>query len=714
MYYTLFVFTALYASILTLDFYIEQQNLKYKKSFWKDKTYFGKIVYKEVLPEKIFYILKSDKKNVLLIDNTYYDNFKELNLGDLVETTTFSRALVLQNDYDKYLYNAYNIDDIAYIKEIINSSQTNNFVLKLFNSIIKKTFVIRNYLIAQTNNKIEYPYNSIILRLSLGYKNIQMNEILEYFQDAGVIHLLVVSGLHVGFIYLMFYFLLKFIPLIPRKIKIIISMFGIIFYMFLTGNSPPVVRSTIIFLCLSITLLVNREYSQYHVLTFAGLILLLINNRNLFNPSFQLSFMACFGIIYFYPILYNLIKEFVCSWKKVYVYFLKLFIVTLSAQLFILPIIILYFNKFSIISFVSNIILIPISSILLWLSMIYYIITPIYELSFYLSTFVQQLTFVYLTIVKFFANIPFSSIRFLSLTTFDVITYYITIILITTYLKKKNYINTIKIFVLVLIYIFVTKIFSENKFKITFFDIGLGNATLVQTQDKKYFLIDAGGNYNYDTGRYKIFPYLLKNKIKKIDYVILTHAHFPHYEGMKFLIKNVKIDNLIINNYPTNDIEYKNLIYNINPKSTNVIILNNPKNIKYQNGEICLYPSIKKTSYDEILLCDQNSILISVKYKDFYCLLTNDLPNNEIEFLLKENDIPKEITALSITKKQHLKLNIKSKVLLVANSIRIKPNQYKTKELVLFLDDGDVQVVYYKGKNFKKIEKVNNLYKMIY
>jgi len=279
-----------------------------------------------------------------------------------------------------------------------------------------------------------------------------------------------------------------------RPTKILISMLGVIFYMLLTGCSPPVFRATIIFLCFCISLLFNREYSQYHALTFAAIVLLFINERNLFNPSFQLSFFACFGIIYFYPFVYEFIKEKICNLSQINIYILKLFIVTVSAQIFTLPLILIYFNKFSLVSFVSNIFVIPLSSVLLWLSIGYYFLIENIFLSFYLSRLIEFVAVIYVEIIQFFAKVPHSSVKIGLPKGLEILFYYLFVILLPIMLKKKKYMTILTFFIIFVSVIVFVRTRDVYRFKITFFNVGLGNATLLQTSDGKNIFKITFGN----------------------------------------------------------------------------------------------------------------------------------------------------------------------------------------------------------------------------
>lgn len=706
LYYSLFYFLAIYIVFIVISYLIDLQNLKYNSSKWKKKTAVVKVINKMIFPEKkVEYIVKSGKQKILLSSMKHKKEFQELNFDDEVKMEIIFREVSLNNKYDMFLYNCYGVDTVGFIKQVYSITPSNKKYFRVVNFLADKIFTIREKLISLVQDNISKPYSDIILRISLGYKLDNKLENLEYFQKAGVMHVLVVSGLHVGFVYLIVFYILKPLVFFNRELKIIVSLVAVVFYTLLSGASAPVVRATIILICFCLANILHREGSPFHTLTFSALILLLINERNLFNSSFQLSFLACFGLIYLYPIIFDIVADKIKNWNSYARYILQLFLITLSTQLFTLPLILIYFNRFSLISFVSNIVVVPLSSILLWSCVAYYSLAFSSWLVIYLSKFLEFFTMIYLKLVEFFAELPFSTINGLSMDWLTVLIYYIVIIFVPLLVKNKRYFFVKLVVILILSSIIFSNVFCRYAFKISFLDVDYGNATLLCTEDNQNILINAAGNYNYDIGRYKIFPFLAKNKIRCLDYVIITHPHFTEYLGLKYLIGNVKIKNLIINDFPSEDLEYKEIISKISRTGTKVFILKKEKKIKFCNGEILLVPNFVKYSTDKVSLCDANSMFIIIRYKGLSCVLTNDLPSEEIIKNFKIHFLGSEKPSiLHLTKYDQQEVKIDSLITVLSNGVNKNKKVYFNKGLRFYLDDKDLYIYYKDGKKVDSIK----------
>lgn len=703
----------LYFLFVLVQYKIETSHIKF--SNFKQEEF--------ILQGKILWVIKNEDLTDLVVlsnigkvyltikDKIFQENQFKINLNDFVILKTQLSTISLNNSYNIYLYNSFGVSNIGDVEEILSVEPNDNLFYKFLNYIIFLSNCLKEKIIKITKERLNKPHDSIILRLTLGYKDQEINEIISYFQNAGVIHILVVSGLHVGFIYILIFFILKFVPFINRKAKILVSLLSVIFYMFITGCSPPVVRATIIILCFGVAELLNRKQSSLHSLILSFLILLIINSNNLFNPSFQLSFMSFFGIVYFYNSFYTQIKEYIENLPSVIRYIIQLFLITFSVQIMLIPLIIYYFNKISFISFLSNIIVVPITSLLLWLSIILYFLELVFnDVPYLFWMILEKLSFIYIEVVKLFSKLPLNIINITKLTLSNTLIYYLLILSIPLWLKNKKY----KSLVLVILFSIISLSFNFNfdkKFRLTFLNVYLGDCILVSSEDSQNFLIDCGES-KY-VAMYNILPYLKKNRINEIQHLIITHPHYPHYGGLEFLLDNFKIKNVYLNNLISEDQNYKYLIEKIKNKNLNLIFVNSEIKIKFKNGELKLIPNIVNHMYDKIEFFDTNSLFIEIKYKDYTFILPNDIPfyyfkdkilqyrNSKLilqtprhgkyeedfvllkEFLQKEKDIKIKFSLVSTDEiKQNLKI-LKFPVYSTSDygDIKVEFNKDKQKEL---------------------------------
>jgi competence protein ComEC len=205
---------------------------------------------------------------------------------------------------------------------------------------------------------------AIIKALLLGQKQDISKDMYEAYASAGVIHILAVSGLHVGIILMLLQFLLA--PLNRFKygtiFKTIIIVFLLWCFAIIAGLSPSVIRAVTMFSFLAIAINLKRRTSTLNTLFLSALVLLLIQPQFLFSVGFQLSYLAVLSIILLQPKLSKLLSR-----PKYYVprILWGVLTVTIAAQIGVLPLSIFYFHQFPGLFFITNLAIIPFLGIIL-------------------------------------------------------------------------------------------------------------------------------------------------------------------------------------------------------------------------------------------------------------------------------------------------------------------------------------------------------------
>ncbi len=203
----------------------------------------------------------------------------------------------------------------------------------------------------------------VINALLLGQRQQLSSETRQHYIDAGVIHILAISGLHVGIVLLLMQLLFK--PLgnsrsmrILRSVLVILGIWG---FALIAGLSPSVLRAATMFSFLQIGLSTHRKSGGMNGLVVSALVLLLIDPSLLHQVGFQLSYAAVFFILWLQPVLFAI-------WEpknRILRYFWGIFTVTLTAQLGVMPLSLFYFHQFSSLFFVANMVVIPVLGIVL-------------------------------------------------------------------------------------------------------------------------------------------------------------------------------------------------------------------------------------------------------------------------------------------------------------------------------------------------------------
>ena len=205
---------------------------------------------------------------------------------------------------------------------------------------------------------------AVLSALTLGYKNELTPELKESFSASGAMHVLAVSGLHVGIIFIVLTKLLFFLNRYKRGkfIQSTIIIAALFFYAGLTGFSNSVIRASIMFSFISVGNMFVRRISIYNSLSAAAFCMLLYNPYSLMNVGFQLSFIAVISIVFFQPKIYSIITPKTRFGDYVW----QLIAVAIAAQIGTFPLTLYYFNQFPLYFILSNILIIPIVSIIIY------------------------------------------------------------------------------------------------------------------------------------------------------------------------------------------------------------------------------------------------------------------------------------------------------------------------------------------------------------
>lgn len=248
-------------------------------------------------------------------------------------------------------------------------SNKNSKIQKGPSTIYGHTHKIRNRINNNLKPHIKDTNNlNIINALLLGQRQDISQDTYKHFVQAGAIHILAISGLHVGIIMLLLNWILKPFNQIPKLKKTIPFIIITLLWSYATiaGLSPSVVRAVTMFSLLSIAIHFKRTTNTYNTLFISAFILLLCNPFYLFDVGFQLSYTAVFAIISIKPLFGRIWKPKNFILKKFY----DIFSVSLAAQIGILPLSLYYFHQFPGLFMLSNIVIIPMLGILLVLGFI--------------------------------------------------------------------------------------------------------------------------------------------------------------------------------------------------------------------------------------------------------------------------------------------------------------------------------------------------------
>lgn len=413
----------------------------------------------------------------------------------------------------------------------------------------------------------------MIKALSIGEKGEILLEKKESFTEAGTSHLLAISGLHVGFVacifYVGIYWLLRrsetlMLAVDVKKFAMGAALLPVFIYGLMSGGSVSTQRAVIMVTAVVLALLLNKIKDVYNTIALAAIVVLIVAPSALWDVGFQLSFMAVLTIVYMVPVLNDIVRR---SDKdgtlkaRGFLYKARtLFFVSAAAIVGTAPILALHFNRVSLVAFISNSIVVP---------LVGFIAVPLVLFSAAISfiwegfaTFTLRLAdvslSVALTLVEFFAALPYSSVWVATPTVFEVVLYYIIVVLLLAVVKGgryRGYTAVVLVFAVLVLIVDIGlsryRVNHRSDMAVTFLDVGQGDSTLVEFPDSEgrtvRMLIDGGGFYGatFDTGRDIIAPYLWSRGIKKIEYVLLSHPQRDHAKGLRFIVENFGVKEFI-------------------------------------------------------------------------------------------------------------------------------------------------------------------------
>lgn len=430
-----------------------------------------------------------------------------LNSGDeLILKATFKEIERVQNpgafDYRRFLFYK-NIYGQAYLK-------TNDWVHTGINSeyaIVKFSIRLRNKLLGIFKEAhLKEDEFAVAAALLVGYTDKLDEELLTAYSQTGTLHVLSVSGMHVAIVFMVFSRFLFFLDKIKHGalIKTIVLIFFLWFYALLTGLSPSVLRSATMFSFIVCAKSFKRNSTIFNTLAASALFLLLFNPYLIMDVGFQLSYLAVAGIVMIQPFFDRWIKE--SNWIVNQVS--TLITVSIAAQLATLPVSLYYFHQFPNYFLLSNLIVIPLSTCIIYMGMLLIIISGNAFLLNYASLLFSKMVGFLNAAVVYIRYLPYAITDNISIDAMEVYLMYAFIIFLFLYVREKKY-NYLKTNLCILI-------------------IGLGFQVMKQRkeQQQKKFIV------------YAIPKMSVIDFISAQEHVLVTDTSYHEKIGIKYMKPN--------------------------------------------------------------------------------------------------------------------------------------------------------------------------------
>ena len=506
-----------------------------------------------------------------------------------------------------------------------------------------KYSLIRNklYLIKEKTKRVYFSNMSeteagTLSAMVLGDKSDLEEDIKSAYQNAGISHILSLSGLHISTVGMCIYALI-YSTGVGVTIASFISSIVMISYGIMTGLSTSTLRALIMFILGLIAKNIGRTYDLLSAAYLSIILILFENPYYVYDSGFLLSCFSVFGIGLMYPILdgitekitknefFNGVRQSIC--------------ISFSTTLFTLPIIMNSFYKTSRYGVFINLVVVPLMGVVLGLGIISGIVGNIFPQSStclcekILLVITEKILILY-TYLSEKASNAYENTWVTGRAEIWQCGVYIILLLLACWCFEKDRCNenracirkrNISCGVIIVAAVFILSYRRKPDFEINVLSVGQGACNVICGKDTPVIMIDGGSTDEKDVGKYKIRPFLLSKDIDTIDYVFISHPDEDHVSGICELLQNdnmeLQIKNIVMSTYDA-------MIYSLAmEKNIKVYQMHAGQEIRSEKVSIqCLSPNNPITSQvDDI---NDLSLVLKITYNDFSAIFPGDISSN--------------------------------------------------------------------------------------
>ncbi|MBT2685572.1 DNA internalization-related competence protein ComEC/Rec2 [Bacillus sp. ISL-37] len=478
-------------------------------------------------------------------------------------------------DYKDYLQ----LNDIFWIFDVDKLSPETCY--QQSDGILTALKAFRHNEIARIKDTLPDETSALAAALVFGERSFFNPETERSYQKIGIVQLLAISGLHVGLLTGMIYFICIRMGVTKEKTEILLMAYLPV-YAVTTGLAPPVVRAAAMLIILIGSRRISLRMTPLDAVSAAFMLMALIQPSIIFDTGFQLSFAVSFSLVISAPVILKGFNSFVKQTAAA----------SFIAQLSSLPVILASFYEVSAISIFANLLFVPLFSfVLLPLLLISYVILLLLGVlpSFYLYFLENLVHHVNLLAIKL-SELPMSTMIIGKLEPFLLI---LQIILIPLFFFKwerfifKKLKPPLWLFTLPLLPLFmqISLPYLNPHGQITFLDVGQGDSIFIRMPyNQGNYLIDTGGvmpfekekwqqrDSQYDPGKKIVVPYLKSVGVRTVDKLILTHGDMDHIGGAIALLEEIRVKQLLVPRVSDRSVLEEDIIEIARKKGTDIYV----------------------------------------------------------------------------------------------------------------------------------------------
>ncbi|MDH5253745.1 MAG: DNA internalization-related competence protein ComEC/Rec2 [Nitrospira sp.] len=430
-----------------------------------------------------------------------------------------------------------------------------------WNRIDRWRAMIRNAAVST----LSQPALGIFLGIIIGERGFLQQELQEWFMATGTVHLLSISGSHLGLVALVLFWvskqvILRFPPTIllglsrtitPTRIAILATWPTVALYAWLAGAELATIRSLVMITFALAALWLGQERRAHHAMAAAAVIILLHDPRALFDISFQLSFLSVFMIIHTVQWLGSWNEETAAAEgnraQAVARHGRDAFLMSGTVTLATLPVVAAYFNQVPWMGVVTNLLAVPFTGVLLvplgLLAAAWTVVTGADALI--IGTILEQLLVWMVQGLRWCAGIPGGAWHVAAPSMPAIVLFYAGLIMVSVGSVSRRFrIAGAGVVLFFLCWWVASPRLGQDsdRWRVTFLDVGQGDSAVIELPDGQTVLIDGGARYErFDMGRGVVAPFLWNRGISYVDHVIGTHEQLDHVGGLIWVLRHIPV-----------------------------------------------------------------------------------------------------------------------------------------------------------------------------
>lgn len=413
----------------------------------------------------------------------------------------------------------------------------------------KVVYPLRERIVRTVDRSLTGDQAAFLKALLVGERGEIRLELRQAFANTGVVHVLAVSGLHVGFVVLIVNAVARVLR-VPVAIRPVAMCVVLVLFVLITEARPPVVRATIMAGVLLLSTSLRRGTNVYNSLGVAGLIVLLVNPFELFQAGCQLSFAAVASIVSLYARLQELwgapLLRAVERNSFLATAVVPLLLVSMAAQLGTLPLTAYYFARVPLLSLVANLVVVPAVGLVVALGYTTVLLAP---LCWPLAKLYAACNWLVLTAllrgVEWMGNLPWAYVGYHQPRLLHAVAYYAVLCLALARDARWRSRAVQLLVAVACCAVWADALRPRGLLQVTILDVGQGDATCIRFPSGKTLLVDAGpADSTWNAGRTVVEPFLRKQGVRRLDGLLITHPHSDHYGGAPHLLRSLRVRQL--------------------------------------------------------------------------------------------------------------------------------------------------------------------------